>query len=131
MPTYWRQWFLPLEMAGHEVIAATTGIELLHRLGQQAPDIVISDYRLAAGETGFDVVRAVRATFGDAVPALIITGDTDPTLMRSMASYRISIEYKPLLQESLLLAISRFVEGHISADHEIKNQMKTPESGQT
>ena len=99
-----------LESAGHEVIAATSAQELLERLDQQAPDIVISDYRLRPGETGFDVIKAARAVFGDALPALIITGDTDPELVRSMAKRGIAIQYKPLKMEDLQAFVSHATE---------------------
>ena len=46
---------LALENSRHEVVWAKSGRELIDKLGHQAPDLVISDYRLAAGETGFDV----------------------------------------------------------------------------
>ncbi len=91
-----------LDRAGYQVIAAGNGNELLTRLGQQAPDLVISDYRLLAGETGFDVVRAVRAVFGNTLPAFIITGDTDPNLIRRMAQHGIAIHYKPLRIDKLM-----------------------------
>lgn len=101
------------EGTGHEVIAATTGTELVRRLGQRTPDIVISDYRLASGETGFDVVEAVRAVFGDALPALITTGAIGPAVIRSMASSGISIDCKPLRLESLQRSISLTAEGYL------------------
>ncbi len=85
-----------LESAGHDVVGAASGAELLTRLGERAPDLVISDYRLAAGETGFDVITAARAAYGRTLPALIITGDTDPNLMRNMAEQGIIILHKPL-----------------------------------
>ena len=92
------------------MIAATNAADLLNRLGQQAPDIVISDYRLAAGETGVDVVRATRAVFGGTLPALIMTGDTDPTLMRSTTRLGISIQYKPLRIDTLQAVIRQATE---------------------
>ena len=102
---------LALEGAGHQVIAALTGQDLLTRLGQQAPDIIISDYRLTAGETGFDVVKAARAAFGNTLPALITTGDTDPALMRSMAKHGIEILYKPLHMDTLQRVIHDVAQG--------------------
>ncbi|MES2878233.1 MAG: PAS domain S-box protein [Pseudomonadota bacterium] len=87
---------LSLESHGHQVVAALTIKELLERLGTQAPDIIISDYRLTDAETGFDAIRATRERFGADLPALIITGDTDPTLIRSMVDRGISVHYKPL-----------------------------------
>lgn len=96
---------LVLAEAGHEVVAATNGAELIKRLGQQAPDIVISDYRLAAKETGFDVIAAARALFGQELPAFIITGDTDPALIRNMAERGITVHYKPLQMEAFQACI--------------------------
>ena len=99
-----------LEAAGHEVIAAMTAGDLLERLGPQAPDIVISDYRLGAGETGFTAIQAARAKFGQTLPALIITGDTDPELVRSMAKRGIAIQYKPLKMDTLQAFIGKATE---------------------
>jgi PAS domain S-box-containing protein len=101
---------LALEGVGHRVIAAATGQALIERLGDQAPDIVISDYRLAAAETGFDVIAAVRATFDRELPAVLITGDTDPALVRSMADRGIAVHYKPLQIEALQAFIGHATE---------------------
>lgn len=99
---------------GHRVVSAVTGQELLSRLDGVAPDIIISDYRLTAGETGFDVVAMTRALFGNDLPAIITTGDTDPTLMRSMAEHGIKIHYKPLRMDSLKRAITQATKHHTS-----------------
>ena len=101
---------LALESSRHEVIWAKSGRELIDKLGQQAPDLVISDYRLAAGETGFDVIAAVRNLFADHLPAILITGDTDPAVVRSMTDRGIALLYKPLDMEALQLAIAELVE---------------------
>ena len=61
----------------------------------------MSDYRLTHGETGFDVITAVRERLGDAVPAILITGDTDPNLVRSMTERGIIVLHKPLEFETL------------------------------
>ena len=70
--------------------------ELLPLLDNVAPDIVISDYRLAGEETGFDVIDLLRAAFDEGLPAIIITGDTDPAVIRRMAEKGISVQHKPL-----------------------------------
>ena len=64
-----------LQSLGHTVIAAASGPALLEQL-QRAPDIVVCDYRLGGGETGLDVIEAVRARFGAGLAALVLTGDT-------------------------------------------------------
>lgn len=99
-----------LRAGGHEVVAATSGDELLTRLAAVAPDIVVSDYRLRSVETGLDVIAAARTHFGDTLPALIITGDTDPQLTRSAADSGIAIRHKPLDLESLQSCIARLTE---------------------
>lgn len=85
-----------LQGIGHQVVAAASGGELQVRLGKLPPDIVISDYRLARGETGFDVITAIRNAWADNLPAIIITGDTDPKLIASMAGRGVSVLHKPL-----------------------------------
>ena len=99
-----------LEVMGHEVVSATAGRELFSRLGTQAPDVVIADFRLSDGQTGFDVIAAVRATFGSMLPALIVTGDSDPQLMRSMADRGIVVQHKPLEFETLQACIAQMVK---------------------
>ena len=96
---------LALEEVGHEVIAASNGKALLKRLGQRAPDILVSDYRLAGAETGFNVIAVSREIFGSALPALLITGDTNPDLIRSMAQHGIKVLYKPVKIDALQAAI--------------------------
>jgi PAS domain S-box-containing protein len=88
-----------LEHAGHTVVAAASGEALLGALaalGGTALDIVVSDYRLMGGESGYEVITAVRARFGEALPAILITGDTDPQLLRSMADRGVVVLHKPL-----------------------------------
>ncbi len=82
--------------AGHEVVSAPTRSELLARLDYRVPDIVVSDYRLAGNETGFDVVDSFRSAFGVDLPVLIITGDTNPSVIARMASEGIDVLHKPL-----------------------------------
>lgn len=101
---------LSLETLGHVVFPAGSGAELLANLGDQAPDIVISDYRLENAETGFDVIAAARDVFGTGLPAIIITGDTDPELIRLMACASVVVHYKPLQIDELALCIRQAAE---------------------
>ena len=101
---------MALQSSGHEVIAASSGKELVQALGALAPDMVISDYRLMADETGYDAIAAVREIFGEDLPAIIVTGDTDPALLRRMATRGIAVHYKPLNVEALLKLIAQAAE---------------------
>lgn len=101
---------LNLENAGHQVIAAPSGKQLLERLGGERPDLVISDFRLACNETGFQVISAVRDAFDRQLPAILITGDTSPELVRAMADRGVPVLYKPLQIDVLQTLISEEAE---------------------
>ncbi|MBK6864273.1 MAG: hybrid sensor histidine kinase/response regulator [Ideonella sp.] len=40
------------------------------------PDLLIVDYRLEAGHSGVDAIRALRTAYGASVPAIVVTGST-------------------------------------------------------
>ena len=90
-----------LQSASHEVIAAATADALSAQLGELSPDVVVSDYRLGQGATGFDAIAKVRAKLGADLPAILITGDTDPNLLRIMADRGIIVLHKPVAIETL------------------------------
>jgi len=90
-----------LQAMGHQVVAAVSQEALFAALDTWSPDVVISDYRLARGETGFDVITALRRRFGAELPAILITGDTAPTLMRSMTDRGITVLHKPIELDAL------------------------------
>jgi signal transduction histidine kinase/ActR/RegA family two-component response regulator len=89
------------------VIAATSGREALRQLAgvTRPPDVVICDYRLRENEDGVGVVAALRNEFNADIPALLITGDTDPAQIRAIAASGLAVLHKPLREEELNAAI--------------------------
>jgi PAS domain S-box-containing protein len=85
-----------LTQVGHQVVSATSGSQLLARLAGTPPDIVISDYRLGGEENGLSVIHRLRAAFSDELPAIIITGDTAPEVIRGIARQRVHVQHKPV-----------------------------------
>ncbi len=83
------------QTSGHRVLAASSKHDLLESLNDVVPDIIISDYRLPE-ENGFDVINGVRDAVGENLPAIILTGDTDPGLMAEMSRHGIVIQHKPI-----------------------------------
>lgn len=61
-----------------QVVCAESGAQLFAQMKDavQAPDLIISDYRLPGNENGVDVIARLREEFNRDVPALLITGDT-------------------------------------------------------
>ncbi len=92
---------MALRVAGHQVVAAASGDDLLAQLGDRPPAIVVADYRLPKCETGFDVIEAVRRRLGTELPGILITGDTDPSLLRVMDEKGLVVLRKPVDLETL------------------------------
>jgi CheY-like chemotaxis protein len=99
---------------GCHVVSAASGPEAIERLqGQEfVPHLVISDYRLADGETGLDAIGAVianqRALYGDdfAVSALVLSGDTAPAELQRVQQAGIRMLHKPVQPEDLWCAVN-------------------------
>ena len=85
-----------LTALGHQVVAGESELDLLKNIGYQEPNILISDYRLADNKTGLDLILKARTMFGEDLPAILITGDTDPKLIKLFAKHKIKVCYKPL-----------------------------------
>jgi signal transduction histidine kinase len=51
-------------------------VEAWARAQPPGPDLAIVDYRLPAGRTGVDALKGLRAAFGAALPAIVVTGST-------------------------------------------------------
>lgn len=87
---------LALQTLGHQVLDVVDKNGLLAELKQFQPHVVMTDYRLAHGENGLDVVEAVKSRLGAKFPMILVTGDTDPALLRDMADHGVVIFHKPL-----------------------------------
>lgn len=68
---------------------------------QQAPSLVISDYRLCGHSTGGDAIAALRALLGGDLPALLITGDTAPDRLSEAHASGIPLLHKPVRPDEL------------------------------
>lgn len=72
---------LLLELEGFSVLTATCETEALQCAAARAPDLLITDYHLRSGETGADVIRAVRARVGKDIPVVLVSGDTSDAIV--------------------------------------------------
>lgn len=86
---------------GHQVDSADSVEEALRQSRAHNPELVIADFRLAGGVTGIDVIRAVRETLGRDLPAVVLTGDTDPATIRRIVGEGLHLLHKPLRIEAL------------------------------
>lgn len=80
-----------------EVLAYSSLPEVLQSAElEQAPDFVISDYRLGNHGDGLDAIQAIRQRVGTQVRACLISGDTDPDLIRKVADSGHLLLHKPV-----------------------------------
>ena len=102
---------LLLEQWGCTVIVATCGTDIITHLATSArvPDAIISDYRLRDDETGIDVIALVRSEFNVDIPALLITGDTSPDRINSVANADLKVLYKPIQDYLLKRTLSQMI----------------------
>ncbi len=66
-----------LSLWGMRITGARSGPEAVEIMVRDnfAPEIVITDYRLADGETGIDAIRRIEPLTGKDVPVIFVTGD--------------------------------------------------------
>jgi signal transduction histidine kinase len=73
----------------------------LTQTSADAPDVLLADLRLADGRDGLREVAAMRAAWGAALPALVISGDTAPERLRELHASGLPWAHKPLAAEAL------------------------------
>jgi signal transduction histidine kinase/CheY-like chemotaxis protein len=81
-----------------EVVVAGSCAQMLEKLisVQRMPDLIVSDYRLGAQESGIEVIARLREEFNSQVPALLITGDTGIEQLREAEESGLHVLHKPL-----------------------------------
>ena len=100
-----------LQSWGCNVVTADSSTAALARLEElgQAPDVVISDYRLAGGKSGIEAIESLRRAHGRLIPAFLISGDTAPERLRDASASGFVLLHKPAPPMVLRAALNRSV----------------------
>jgi signal transduction histidine kinase len=87
-----------LNLWNYDVVLAASGESLMAQLEhrEQKPNALITDFRLANDATGTDVISMLNAKYEQAIPALIVTGDTDKTRIKRMNTGGWQVLHKPV-----------------------------------
>jgi signal transduction histidine kinase len=91
---------LPVTAAGPEQAAE------LFRVRGGCPDALVVDYQLDRGASGLDAIAHLAAVFGHSIPAIIVTGDTQPERLREASEIGYPLLHKPLAPMRLRAALS-------------------------
>ena len=88
------------------IVAATIAeaVEFAEKSTEQI-DMILSDWRLRGQENGLEAVRAVRAVSGEGIPAVLITGETSPELLKQAHEAGLVVLHKPLQPRQLIRLI--------------------------
>jgi len=83
---------------GHRAVTASTATDAVVQLitADLQPDLVISDYHLAAGAKGDQAIVEVQREFDAGAPALIMTSDPDPGLRERLQARGMTVLAKPV-----------------------------------
>ena len=85
-----------LEAWGCETMLAGSEAEAMdHLQDQPAPHAIICDFRLRDHKTGAQAIENIRAKFNSQIPAIIVTGDTDPERLREAQRSGNALIHKP------------------------------------
>ena len=82
------------------------------------PDLIISDYHLAQGKAGFELIDRLRRACGAQIPAFLISGDTAPERLREARASGYYLLHKPVLPITLRSVVSQLLknqQGEVAA----------------
>ncbi|HIQ16978.1 MAG TPA: PAS domain-containing hybrid sensor histidine kinase/response regulator [Novosphingobium capsulatum] len=86
---------------GCKVLVARSGAELLSRIANQPPDLLIADCHLDGQMNGFELFDALEQRFGRPFAGVVISGDHNFEWMRTINRARRRILNKPILPDVL------------------------------
>jgi signal transduction histidine kinase len=86
--------------------AAGSGDLFRHDADQAPPDLILADYHLD-GETGLDLIVALRRRWGAAVPAVLITADRSAEVRARADELDVAVAGKPVKPATLRAHLTR------------------------
>lgn len=94
---------------GCNVVAAESleRLQMDLALDNVTPRALVSDFRLRGNQTGIEVIHAMRRRFGEALPAILITGDTGAATLQLAQAHKIALLHKPVRPAKLRALLQR------------------------
>lgn len=87
-------------------VDAVDGLAPARRAAAAArPDLILTDYRLDAGETGIQTLHQLARDFGHALPALIISAETPEAIRAEANGLQVEVLEKPVAEHDLRRAM--------------------------
>jgi CheY-like chemotaxis protein len=95
---------------GFRVVTAASESAALAQLAElrQSPHLIICDYHLSDGTTGIEVIERLLNAFD--IPALLISGDAGPELLREAHGRGYHVLHKPVDPKTLRAMLDRVLK---------------------
>ncbi|WP_417790917.1 NahK/ErcS family hybrid sensor histidine kinase/response regulator [Stutzerimonas xanthomarina] len=94
---------------GCDVLTATDQAAALAVLDGSPPEVILADYQLDQGVTGWDVVAALRAHFALEIPAVMVTADRSDQCRRQLQGFGVPVLNKPVKAGKLRSVLSHML----------------------
>jgi CheY-like chemotaxis protein len=104
---------MQLLLAGWGCVTVTVSNreQALAALAEREPDIILADYQLDHGETGVEVIAALCAQAGWAIPAALVTADRGPEVAAQAAQGGWELLTKPVRPARLRALMGHLAKG--------------------
>ena len=90
-----------LKSWGCRVVTAASDREALTKLDGNRPDLIISDFHLHDGQTGIEVITALRGALQAPIAAFLISGDILPDRLREAQMKGLHLLHKPIAPDDI------------------------------
>ena len=95
---------------GYDTVAAYSEDDAVAKLaGGPAPELLITDWRLREGLTGGQAIARIRAMYQKGIPAIVMTGETDPERLREIGRLGCPVLHKPVQTAELRAVMNAVV----------------------
>src|SRR6266851_2037688 len=97
---------------GCSVVTGNTDSAVLAGLADYArpPDVIISDYHMRDGKTGIEAITRLRNALSTAIPAFLMSGDTDPEPLREARANGYPLLHKPVDPTALRAMLTQLLK---------------------
>ncbi|MFL9812875.1 response regulator [Stutzerimonas sp. VN223-3] len=100
-----------LEQWGCEVLTATDEAAAMAALNESPPELILADYHLDQGVTGWDVAQAMQTYFRTPIPVVMITADRSDQCRRQLQGVGVPVLNKPVKAGKLRSVLSHLLNG--------------------
>lgn len=100
-----------LKSVGYQVVAAAGLTEALEQAeADPRIDLLVTDYHLSEGETGIQVISALRAALERPLKTVLMTGDTSSAIKELPRDAVLRVASKPVNADELLGMLSALLD---------------------